>query len=88
MPLGRTKLLWPQTELLKAHVAVFESTGEQNVKQSALMVEQAIRGHYFAGKDQPFFNRLDMNGIPMDIPTPSRVLYHLWMAFTEFERVV
>jgi len=87
-PLARTKLLWPQTELLKAHVAVFESTGEQNVKQSALMVEQAIRDHYFAGKDQPFYNQLDMNGIPMDIPTPSRVLYHLWMAFTEFERVV
>ena len=81
------KLLWPQTETLKAHIAMYEWTGNASAKESAVKVFEAIRKRFMTGDGALFFNLLDKDGKPDPAPALSRLLYHLFVAAAEAERV-
>lgn len=77
-----TFLLWPQTELIKAH-AIRSETGEHAVKAktAALMIFRT----YFAGRSA-FVNQVDFEGRVIWPDALSRLLYHIVLGFTEGAR--
>jgi mannose/cellobiose epimerase-like protein (N-acyl-D-glucosamine 2-epimerase family) len=82
-----TKLLWPQTELLKARCARFESTGDESQREGAARTLTGL-DTYFAGAEPGLWhNQLDRSRRPLAVPTLSRVLYHLFVALAETRRV-
>jgi mannose/cellobiose epimerase-like protein (N-acyl-D-glucosamine 2-epimerase family) len=91
-PRGRlvedAKLLWPQTEMLKAHLAWFEWRGEAAAKKAAVESLGAISTNYFVPGSALFRNRLARDRSPLPVPAFSRVLYHLFLALVEAERVL
>jgi len=83
-----TKLLWPQTEQLKAHLAMCEWRGDEGARSLARGLLETIEKLYLCRDDGLFANQLDRAGSPLPVPTPSRVLYHLFLALAEAERVL
>lgn len=81
-----TKLLWPQTEKLKAHLAMYEWTGAKEALEAARLLLRTIERRYLRD-DLSFVNQLDRRGGALRAPTPSRVLYHLFLALAEADRV-
>jgi mannose/cellobiose epimerase-like protein (N-acyl-D-glucosamine 2-epimerase family) len=83
-----TKLLWPQTEQLKARLAMYEWKGDGTALAKARRLLSLISSSYLGAGEGPFFNRLDREGRPLPVPTPSRVLYHVFLALVEADRVI
>ena len=81
------KLLWPQTEMLKAHLAVYEWTGEIAAREAAESTLRAIKTRFMREDGELFYNRLDRGGRPDPAPALSRLLYHLFVAGAEAERL-
>ena len=83
-----TKLLWPQTEMLKAHLAWYEWTKDSRARELALGALSGIRDRYMIPGSALWHNQLDRTRSPLPVPTLSRVLYHLFVALAEAERVL
>jgi mannose/cellobiose epimerase-like protein (N-acyl-D-glucosamine 2-epimerase family) len=83
-----TKLLWPQTEMLKAHLAWYEWTRDSRARELALGTLAGIRDHYMISGSALWHNQLDRARRPLPVPILSRVLYHVFVALTEAERVL
>ena len=85
--ISASKLLWPQTEALKAHLTRFELRPE--AAASALVSQQlSLIFRYFLDAESGFWhNRLapDRKALPVEMPT--RVLYHIVMALAEYARL-
>jgi len=83
-----TKLLWPQTEYLKACVARAEGHGD-DVARAAIPVHLKLIAQRFMRQDGAnWHNQLARDGTPIAPITPARVLYHLFLAVAEAERVM
>lgn len=80
-----TQHLWPQTERLKAHLAMYEWTRDAAELEAASAVLQDIRRHWMR-RGFSWHNGLDAGGVPLREPTPVRVLYHLFLAVAEAGR--
>jgi N-acylglucosamine 2-epimerase/mannose-6-phosphate isomerase len=79
--------LWPQTEALKAHLALFEHQGVDGRARIAEITGQLL-DHYLA--DAPAGGWMDRYGPgwrPAAEEIPSSILYHLLVAFTELLRL-
>jgi mannose/cellobiose epimerase-like protein (N-acyl-D-glucosamine 2-epimerase family) len=86
-PVAATKLLWPQTEYIKACVARAEWQRDPAAR-SRTQEHLALVATYFLRADgATWHNQLARDGIPIEAPTPARVLYHLFMAVAEVLRV-
>jgi mannose/cellobiose epimerase-like protein (N-acyl-D-glucosamine 2-epimerase family) len=85
--LAETKLLWPQTELLKAYVARHEWTGDPLEREGARRTLAALASYFPVKEPALFHSQLDRLRHPMAMPTLSRLLYHLYLALMECERV-
>lgn len=81
-----TKLLWPQTELLKAVVARRESGRGKPTDPTPVDVLGIIFGHYVDAATGRWLNQLDAAGEPVTADAPVRVLYHLMFALAEYAR--
>jgi mannose/cellobiose epimerase-like protein (N-acyl-D-glucosamine 2-epimerase family) len=83
-----TRRSWLQTEVVKAHLAEFEAgvTATPDVALRAL----AALDHYHLRK--PFragwTDQLDTDGHPVSAPVPASILYHVFVAVAEAERVL
>ncbi len=83
-----TKRLWPQTEALKAHLAVHERTGDPAARDRAERQLTALFRH-FLGADHPGFHELlSREGAPVDPWMPTTSLYHLFIGIVEAMRVL
>jgi mannose/cellobiose epimerase-like protein (N-acyl-D-glucosamine 2-epimerase family) len=83
-----TKLLWPQTEYLKACVARAEWLNDETAR-AAIHTHLALIAKYFMRPDGAnWHNQLARDGTPMAPVTPARVLYHLFMAVAEVDRLL
>lgn len=81
------KLLWPQTERLKAFCARYELGPEPALAALAARCLQGF-GAYFEGNDPlVWHNRLERERRPVREPALSRLLYHLFVALVDYERV-
>jgi mannose/cellobiose epimerase-like protein (N-acyl-D-glucosamine 2-epimerase family) len=82
-----TKLLWPQTEYIKACVARAEFLGDEAARR-AIAAHLALIARSFMRPDGAnWHNQLRRDGTPVAAPTPARVLYHLFLCVAEVDRL-
>jgi mannose-6-phosphate isomerase len=83
-----TKLLWPQTEYIKACAARAESLDDKAAR-AAIPAHLALIAHHFMRPDGAnWHNQLARDGSAVAPVTPARVLYHLFLAVAEAERLL
>lgn len=82
-----SKLVWPQTEYIKACVARFETTGDTACLREAFTHLERLRAHFFYADGANWVNHVSRDGQHLVSGTPSRVLYHVFLACAELLRV-
>jgi mannose/cellobiose epimerase-like protein (N-acyl-D-glucosamine 2-epimerase family) len=83
-----TKLLWPQTEYIKACVARAAWFGDAAARDAITTHLALIAKHFMRPDGASWYNQLDRDGHPLTATTPARVLYHLFMAVAEVDRLL
>jgi mannose/cellobiose epimerase-like protein (N-acyl-D-glucosamine 2-epimerase family) len=79
--------LWPQTEALKAHLALFEHQGVDGRDRIAEVTGHLL-DHYLTDAPQGgWMDRYAGDWRPAAVEIPSSILYHLLVAFTELLRL-
>lgn len=85
--IASTKLLWPQTEAIKAFLARVELLRDTDAAQR-LAAHLAMMFRVFVEPETGlWFNQTSRTGTPTQTVVPTRVLYHLQLALAEWERV-
>ena len=82
-----TKLLWPQTEAIKAFLARIELLGDADAAERLDKHLASLFRWFVAPETGLWFNQLARDGTPTQTLIPVRVLYHLLLALAEWERV-
>ena len=85
--IATSKLLWPQTEYIKACIARHEATNDPFFRQMAVSHMALIRTHFFRSDGANWINHVARDGAALVTQTPSRVLYHLFLAASELVRI-
>lgn len=83
-----TKLLWPQTEAIKAFLARVELLGDADAARRLDSHLDSMFRCFVAPETGLWFNQLTRDGTPAQTRIPVRVLYHLLLAMAEWERVL
>jgi mannose/cellobiose epimerase-like protein (N-acyl-D-glucosamine 2-epimerase family) len=83
-----TKTFWPQTEYLKACVARAEWLNDDAARGAINQHLALIAKHFMRTDGANWHNQLARDGTPIAPVTPARVLYHLFMAAAEVDRVL
>jgi mannose/cellobiose epimerase-like protein (N-acyl-D-glucosamine 2-epimerase family) len=83
-----TKLLWPQTEYIKACVARAEWCDDAGARQRMIAHLGLIGRHFMRADGANWHNQLARDGTPLSPVTPARVLYHLFLAVAEADRLL
>jgi mannose/cellobiose epimerase-like protein (N-acyl-D-glucosamine 2-epimerase family) len=83
-----TKLLWPQTEYLKACVARAEWLHDAAAREAIRAHLKLIAERFMLPDGANWHNQLARDGRPIAPVTPARVLYHLFLAVAEAERLL
>jgi mannose/cellobiose epimerase-like protein (N-acyl-D-glucosamine 2-epimerase family) len=82
-----TKLLWPQTEAIKAFLARVELLGDADAARRLEIHVDSLFSSFVVPETGLWFNQLTRSGAPAQTVLPVRVLYHLVLALAECERV-
>ncbi len=82
-----TKLLWPQTEFIKACVARAEWRDDAAALPAIRAQLALIANHFMRPDGAVWHNQLARDGTPLATVTPARVLYHLFLAVAEVDRL-
>jgi mannose/cellobiose epimerase-like protein (N-acyl-D-glucosamine 2-epimerase family) len=85
--LATTKLLWPQTEYIKACVARAEFLDDTAARTAIHAHLSLIAQHFMRRDGANWTNQLARDHAPLSEITPARVLYHLFLAFAEVHRI-
>lgn len=83
-----TKLLWPQTEFIKALGARFEFAGDKDAGSRLPQHLDLMFRHFVDARTGLWHNQLDRAGGPLPVSLPSRVLYHLFLSLAETLRIM
>jgi mannose/cellobiose epimerase-like protein (N-acyl-D-glucosamine 2-epimerase family) len=86
-PINRGSRSWPNTERIKAHVALFETFGTD---PSGPIAESAnlLLDRYLATKVPGLWvDQFDADAKPMSASVPTSTLYHVFLAFAEALRI-
>jgi mannose-6-phosphate isomerase len=81
------KTLWPQTEYIKACVARAEDHRDPQAWDLVTRHLHVLATHYMRPDGASWHNQIARNGTSMQETTPARVLYHLFLAIAEVDRV-
>lgn len=83
-----TRRSWLQTELVKAQLAEAE-IGISGARAAALLALEALDRHHLR---RPFaagwIDQLDEAGAPVETPVPASILYHVFVAVLEADRIL
>lgn len=82
-----TKLLWPQTEAIKAFLARVEFLDDADAAERLDKHLASLFRWFVTPETGLWFNQLAQDGTPRQTVIPVRVLYHLLLALAEWERV-
>lgn len=86
-PLRRSSRTWPNTERIKAHLALFELTGA-DPRGAVASSLRLLFGRYFSGLNPGLWrDQFDAAGVCMASAAPASTLYHLFGAFAEVLRL-
>jgi mannose/cellobiose epimerase-like protein (N-acyl-D-glucosamine 2-epimerase family) len=83
---AESKLLWPQTEYIKACIACAQWFDDSKAKNTAILHVERMCQHFFKPDGASWYNQLSRSGVPLQRATPSRVLYHLFLSMAEVLR--
>jgi mannose/cellobiose epimerase-like protein (N-acyl-D-glucosamine 2-epimerase family) len=83
-----TKLLWPQTEYLKACVARAEWHDDATARAAIPRHLALIAKAYMRPDGASWHNQLARDGTPLTPATPARLLYHLFLGVAEVDRLL
>ena len=83
-----TKLLWPQTEYLKACVARAEWHDDAAARAAIPRHLALIAKAYMRPDGASWHNQLARDGTPLTPATPARLLYHLFLGVAEVDRLL
>jgi mannose/cellobiose epimerase-like protein (N-acyl-D-glucosamine 2-epimerase family) len=81
------KTLWPQTEYIKALVARAEFARDAQAWSLLQDHLRVLAQHYMRTDGANWHNQITRDGASMQAMTPARVLYHLFLAIAEVDRV-
>ena len=82
-----SKRLWPQTEALKACLAVKERCGDPAAEARAASLLQSMFRHFVSRDHALWRDQLGGDGRMIATSIPASSLYHLYLAITEVMRV-
>jgi mannose/cellobiose epimerase-like protein (N-acyl-D-glucosamine 2-epimerase family) len=82
-----TKLLWPQTEYIKACVTRAEWLQDGQARGAITAHLALIARHFMRADGANWHNQLARDGTPRSPTTPARVLYHVFLAIAEVDRL-
>jgi mannose-6-phosphate isomerase len=85
---GGTKRLWPQTEAVKACLAVYERFGEQAALTGARQLLDALFTTFADLESPRWREQVDRDGKLIRESLPASSLYHLFLAVAEAIRVL
>lgn len=86
-PISRHSRLWPQTEAIKANLALFEHEGV-DTRQAIAASVNVLLDRYLAVKPYGvWIDHFDAAGVPRADKIPSTSFYHLFLAFSELLRL-
>jgi len=83
-----TRLLWPQTEAIKAEAARLEFLGDADARGRMDAHLSALFGYWLDAGTGLWVNQLDAADQPIQAEVPVRVLYHVVLALAEAGRVM
>ena len=83
----RTFRTWPQTEALKANLAMFEAFGLDTRARVAEITDQLLDRYLAVTPAGAWQDRFDEAWRPLAADTPASTLYHVFLAFTELLRL-
>lgn len=78
---------WPQTEALKAHLAMFEASGEERFAAAACTSFDVLMDEYLT-PEGGWIDHYDATGKPMSHQIPASTGYHVVLAFAELMRIM
>ena len=81
-----SKLLWPQTEYIKACITRSEWFQDASARDIAIAHIDRMYQHFFKADGVSWHNQISRSGASLQSSTPTRVLYHLFMSLTEVLR--
>lgn len=82
-----TKLLWPQTEAIKAFLARIELLGDADAAKRLDVHFDMMFRCFVEPATGLWSNQLTRSGTRAQTVVPTRVLYHLMLALAEWERI-
>jgi mannose/cellobiose epimerase-like protein (N-acyl-D-glucosamine 2-epimerase family) len=82
-----SKLLWPQTEAVKAFAAQAEFFGDRNARALAEGHVALLFEHFLSAETGSWRNQIRRDGTVLDATAPTRILYHVMMGLVEVSRV-
>jgi mannose/cellobiose epimerase-like protein (N-acyl-D-glucosamine 2-epimerase family) len=84
--IAATKLMWPQTEAIKACVARAEFLGDKEAVTRLDGLLDSLFRYYVDPETGLFCNQIERDGRKRPVEMPIRVLYHLELALAEVVR--
>jgi mannose/cellobiose epimerase-like protein (N-acyl-D-glucosamine 2-epimerase family) len=85
--LADSKLVWPQTEFIKACIAQWEASGDAAYRLQAFTHLARLRSHFFYADGANWVNHVSREGKHLVSGTPARILYHVFLAVAELLRI-
>ncbi|MBS0386658.1 MAG: AGE family epimerase/isomerase [Proteobacteria bacterium] len=87
LPLRRTSRSWPNTERIKAHLALFEMTGADPSAPVAETVDLLFSKYLAVEPLGSWMDQFDGEGRPIAKAVPASILYHYFLCFSEVLRL-
>lgn len=78
---------WPQTETLKANLAVLENEGRDTRAGIARCVDNLLDRYLAVAPAGTWIDQFDADGVPAADKIPSTTFYHVFLAFSELLRL-
>ncbi len=78
---------WPQTEALKAHLAMAEFAGRRDLSAIGQTVSNLLDRYLSHKPAGTWLDQFDDNDIPLSKFVPASTLYHVYLAFAELLRL-
>lgn len=84
VPLDSLSRSWPQTEAIKAALALHGTGGPDMTSEVEARIERLFRWHIDPAPPGLWFDRIDERGRSLAHEVPASILYHLTFAFTRY----
>jgi mannose-1-phosphate guanylyltransferase/mannose-6-phosphate isomerase len=84
MPLDRISRSWPQTEAIKAAIALDRAGGPDLKPEIEARMGRLFRWHIDPAPKGLWLDRIDERGKAISGPVPASILYHLVFAFAQY----